>query len=525
MARGLSSELDAVFAMPGLEQIAAPLEEYVPRTGDATALVGYLAARAAAGSANRLDDELSDDRVWSRIRAFAADHGRRLPAAPPTFNKLHHLRARIDKQDPGRLDEVLIEMNDAFIEESVKLAKSGGLLDPSKVQDLRYPSRSNTLYADGTWWEPLSKVRRDPETGALVHPTRSKGVLQPDGTWWTEPGQVVDRQTGEITEIPSKPVQGPRVAETLTTTKHGQVLVGVPFVMVGVHGEEAHERVVLGLRRFVSPRLPGTGGETPAADELLARVIGVTGAAAPWCVYDMAFRGENLRKLAQLGVVGIAAMPSASVNHDAVILTDEGPIRYNNDPRKQLLVAGSIRNYAHRVPGCWCDHALTAVDGGLRTHDPSRRVTLSDPLCPVIELRFEEARHGKQRLLATFEVPCEHEPVLVTLDLTARVEGTSTLMLNRLRAISEYDEQFETVKAMRQDVENLNSIMKRAVPLDGQATSLKPAHFELDVLGSALWVNSKFWDIHVARASRSAQKQLLLEVQRAQRQRRSLDVA
>ena len=245
MARGLSSELDAVFAMPGLEQIAAPLEEYVPRTGDATALVGYLAARAAAGSANRLDDELSDDRVWSRIRAFAADHGRRLPAAPPTFNKLHHLRARIDKQDPGRLDEVLIEMNDAFIEESVKLAKSGGLLDPSKVQDLRYPSRSNTLYADGTWWEPLSKVRRDPETGALVHPTRSKGVLQPDGTWWTEPGQVVDRQTGEITEIPSKPVQGPRVAETLTTTKHGQVLVGVvgqntaeQFAFVGLAGHE-----------------------------------------------------------------------------------------------------------------------------------------------------------------------------------------------------------------------------------------------------------------------------------------------
>ncbi len=78
---------------------------------------------------------------------------------------------------------------------------------------------------------------------------------------------------------------------------------------------------------------------------------------------------------------------------------------------------------------------------------------------------------------------------------------------------------------MRQDVENLNSIMKRAVPLDGQATSLKPAHFELDVLGSALWVNSKFWDIHVARASHSAQKQLLLDVQRAQRQRRNLDVA
>lgn len=525
MARSLSSELDTVFAMPGLEGIAAPLEEYVAKPDDAVALVGYLAARAAAGSANRLDDELSDPRVWGRICEFAAEHGRRLPAAPPTFNKLHHMRARIDREGPLRLDEVLLEMNNAFIEVSAELARSGALLDSSKVGDLRYAVRSNTLYVDGTWWEPLLKVRQDTETGELLGVTRSKGELHPDGTWWSRPERLVDSDTGELIEIPSKLVQGPRTAETLTTAKDGRVLVGVPFVMVGVHGDKPDERVVLGLRRFVSPILAGTGGETPAVDELLARVIAVTGESAPWLVYDMAFRGENLRKLAQQGVIGIAAMPSAPVTQDAMILTEDGPTRYNNDPRKQHLAVGAIRNYAHHVDGHWCDHALTAVDGALRCHDLDRKALISDPLCPVVELRFEEAGNGKQRLLATFEVPCAHESIRVTFDLTGKVEGTSTLMLNRLRPISEYDEAFALVKAMRQDVENLNSIMKRVVPLDGQATSLKPAHFELDVLGSTLWINSKFWDIHVAKVSHSAQKRAVLEVQRAQRGRRNLEAA
>lgn len=147
MSRSVSSELDAAFAMPGLERIAAPLESFVRSESEAVALVGYLVARAAVGSANRLDDELSDELVWRRIRSFAGKHGRDLPKARPTFNKLYHLRFRIDDVAAGRLDEVLLEMNNAFIEESVELAQSGGLLNPANVGDLRFPERPNTVYA------------------------------------------------------------------------------------------------------------------------------------------------------------------------------------------------------------------------------------------------------------------------------------------------------------------------------------------------------------------------------------------
>lgn len=518
MSRSVSSELDAAFAMPGLERIAAPLKGFVRSEPEAVALVGYLAARAAMGSANRLDDELSDDLVWRRIRSFAEKHGRDLPKARPTFNKLHHLRCRIDDASAGRLDEVLLEMNNAFIEESVELARSGGLLNPANVGDLRFPERPNTLFADGTWWEPLSMVRRHPETGELIGNSRSKGSRLLDGEWWTEAETAVNPATGELMSLPEVKVPGPRVSETLTTTKHGQVLVGIPFVMVGVHGDRPDERVVLGLRRFVSPLLSEGTGETPAADELLSRVLSRSGDGAQWLIYDMAFRGESLRKLASQGVVGIAAMPSAPEASERVILTGDGQYSYNNDPRKEYGKMTPIRLLRHNVDGYCCEHSLTAVDGALRCHDPSERATAVDALCPLLDLRFEGEPLGLQRLIAVYEVPCNRRRLPIELDLTGVVNGTNMLMLNQLRPISEYDEMFAAVKGWRQDVENLNSIMKRVVPLDGQATSLKPAHFELDVLGSALWVNSKFWDLRVETATHSAQRKALTAVKRARLQ-------
>jgi hypothetical protein len=518
MARSLTSELKAVFSMPGLEQIAAPLRDFVGSEKDGVALVGYLAARAAMGSANKLDDELAEPSVWDGIRTAAAERGRQLQRRPPTFNKLHHLRLKIEAKSPTAFDEVLLAMNNAFIEVSVELAKAGGLLNPANVGDLRVPERPNTLYADGTWWEPLSKIRVDSDTGELIGHSRSKAARQIDGQWWSDPETVVDPVTGEVSVVPAKPVPGPRIAETLTTTKDGKVLVGIPFVMVGVHGHDAGERVVLGLRRFLSPLLSDGRGETPAADELLSRVIPVAGDGAQWLIYDMAFRGQNLHALASMGVVGVAAMPSASKDSEGLILTGDGPVRYNCDSRKAFVATSTIRRFNHRVESGVCEHTLSAVDGSLRCHPSGRPVRLDDPLCPIVDLEFVGERIGHQRLVATYEVPCEHRRVPVKIDMSGKVTGTSTLILNRLRPISEYAESFASVKGWRQDVENLNAIMKRAVHLDGQATSLNPAHFELDVLGSALWVNSKFWDVHVARATNSAQRRAAADLKRLKRQ-------
>lgn len=516
MSRGVGSQLDAVFAMPGLEEIAEPLYEFVAKPQHAVAVLGYCAARSVLAP-NALDEELSDPRVWGRIRDVAASQCRDLPVNPPTFNKLHHLRRRIDQASVGsrdRFEEVLVEMNNRFIEESVKLAKAGGLLDPAKVGDLLQPVRSNTVYADGTWWKAHSGVTCDPVTGELRGVSRSRGVQHADGSWWTEPVQVFDERTGEVFSIEAKRVQGPRVAEVRSTSKDGRLLTGIPVVMVGVHGETNDERVVLGLRRFVSPLLSSSVGEAPAADELLARVIDVAGDGVRWCVYDMAFEGANLRRLARRGVVGIAAMRSASKDQRALETINGGPIRFNNDARKVRFAVGAIKNVRHYVDGRWCEHALTSVDGAMRCHDLGTEVTPKDPLCEPVELNFTPDRRGTHRMHVSFEVPCVNQSMRITLDLTGKIEGTNVDMLNRVRPISEYSATFAAAKGYRQDVENLNSIMKRVTPLDGRATSLAPAHFELDLIGAALWVNSKFWDIHIARVSRSAQERELREANR-----------
>lgn len=503
MSRGTSSQLDAVFAMPGLEQVAEPLFPYVRKESDAVALVAYLASRPVLRSANAADDELGDEAVWQRLHRVADGVGRELPNKSPTFDKLRHLRDRIGDDLP----DVLRAMQHEFTAEAFKLARSVGLADPATVGDLTLPVRANTLYADGTWWHPLSKAYLDPITGEPVG-SRTTGRRCEDGTWWREAERRVDPMTGEVVYIEAKQVHGPRVAEKWTTTKRGKVIVGVPFVMAGVRGENEHQRVVLGMRRFWNPGLEGDGGETTAADELLDRVVAASGGGLAWCVYDMAFRGVNLERLATRGVVGVAAMPSAGKDQRA--LTDDGrelgPVRFNNDGRKVRFSTGSVATVQHRVGDRWCEHMLSGVDGSLRTHPMHRQVNLRDPLCELRELWFEPAAHGRKRLWARYEVPCVHGSLTKKLELTGDVKATKTLVLNRVRPISEYDPKFAVIKGWREDVENLNSMMKRVTPLYGQATSLAAAHFELDVLGSALWINSTSWDIHAAAVSPSAQK-------------------
>lgn len=473
--RSQSSDLLAVFSMPGLEEIAAPLFPYSSSKSDAVALVGYLAARPATRSANALDMELSDPWMWDRIRTVAFEHGRLLPEKPPTFNKLHHLRRRIGDD----IEPVLWAMQDWFMIEAFKVARLVGLADPATVGDLLRPVRSNTLYADGTWWEALSKLFVDPETGEVF---------------------------GSRSEL----VHGPRVADVLTTTKHGKKLTGIPFVMAGVRGDLQLQRVVLGMRRFLSPGLIGKGGETVAAMDLISRVLEHSGGGLRWCVYDMAFRGTHLEQLARQGVVGIAAMTAAAETQEHLLLPDEGdgPQRYNNDGRKARIATGSMRSVTHRVGERWCDHMLSGVDGSLRMHHLAHAVRATDPVCPIRNLVFEPTRHeGRFDMIGTFEVPCPEASFTVKIELTGHVKGRSgSLTLNRVRPIHEYDPQFAAVHGWRQDVESLNATMKRAVPLDGQATSLRPAEFELDVLGSALWVNARCWDTHVSQVSFAAQE-------------------
>jgi hypothetical protein len=237
------------------------------------------------------------------------------------------------------------------------------------------------------------------------------------------------------------------------------------------------------------------------------------------CVYDMAFRGKHLEELARLGVVGIAAMTAAAGDGAHLELSDagEGPLRYNNDGRKARVATGPVRKVSHRVGGRWCDHMLSGVDGSLRMHALTEPVRATDPLCPIRELVFEPTRRdGPFDMSGTFEVPCPLGSFTVKITLTGCLDSrSSTLTLNRVRPIHEYDPQFADLKGWRVDVESLNATMKRVVPLDGRATSLRPHEFELDVLGSALWINARCWDTHVACVSHAAKEAKRLRDRRA----------
>lgn len=506
MPRGPSAQLDAVFAMPGLERVAEPLLPFVRSESDAVSLLGYVAARAATGSANQLDDELAIPEVWERVRAVAAKNGRELSKRPPTFDKLRHLRDRIGAD----LDEALVEMGNLFIEVSVELARSGGLLVPEQGrEDLRMPVRSNTLVADGTWWVPLSDLSWDAVTGELVGQSRSKAVVERNGAWFEASQSRVDPDTGEVVEVPGARVTGPRVPDLPLTRKGDKVMAGIPFVVASVHGEEAHERVIVGLRRFVTPGLVGDGGETTAADELLSRVVPAADGGVKWLVYDMAFKGQNLLELATQGVVGIAAMPSEARDKTAVSASSSGPTSYNKDPRKTRLQAGPVCNVVHVVDGVECVHAVSAVDGSPRFHPLGRPVIGKDDLCICegLELVDDPEVPGSSRLIGRYSLPCDVTGELIEfeIDFCERLNSRQ-LMMNRVRPIHEYVPEFAKAKGFRQDIENVNSIVKSAVTRHGRATSLDPTAFEFDMLGLALWVNSTFWDRCIARATNSAKR-------------------
>lgn len=477
MSLSQTSKIIVAFSMPGLERVARPLYEFEERA-KAVALVAYIAARWATGSAEALDAELRNPTMWKLVRDAAAAQGRLYPDKPPTFNKVHHLCRRIG----DRLDEVLLEMWAEFTAVAFELARSVGLCHPESIGSLLDPLRSNTLYADGTWFHPLSNVKLDPATGEFTG-SRAKALAGVDA----------------MSAVELSRLQGPRVAEVQQTTKHGKLLIGKPYVFAGVRGDEPLQRVMLGARRFSNPLLPGDGGETGAAIELLQRIIGAADGGIGWCVYDMAFTGYHLDKLARIGVVGVAAMRSADSDKAHLAVVEGGPTRYNGDSRKSRLRTAGIRTVTHRVGDSWCEHALSSVDGSLRVHPTHRQVEATDPVCAPVDLWFEPDKRFGRRMKAKFEVLCPNGPSIVpTIELTGDVPRGSGLMLNRLRPINEYHPAFQQMHGWRQDVESTNSTIKRWNYLDGRASSLDAAKFELDILGAALMVNAQCWDVHVA---------------------------
>jgi hypothetical protein len=96
-------------------------------------------------------------------------------------------------------------------------------------------------------------------------------------------------------------------------------------------------------------------------------------------------------------------------------------------------------------------------------------------------------------------------------------------MLNQIRPIHEYDEQFPKIKGWRQDSESVNSTMKSRSHLPGRATSLSNTKFELDLLGNALLINAQCWDEYVSQISECAQRDARSRASRARRVQVTVD--
>lgn len=476
MSRSTYSNLLAAFCVPGLEEIAEPLYPYISKP-KAVSLVGYLVGRTAVGgSAEKLDAELSEYGTWDQIRSVAATFGRYLPEDRPTFDKLHHLRSKLKKK--GVYVDVVDAMVGSFTPESFKLVVAAGISTGLSDVDLCLPERGRTVYADGTWFDPFS------------------------GVW-------IDSETGEVMGSRAKYGANARVSTTLKNSKNGASDAGIPIALAGVRSSpERWKRVLLGFKVF---EMTGENrDEMSASIALLERIMSVGGGELfNWAVYDMAMVGSHQDKVARMGLVPVAAMPSAARDGEHQIPLEPNAERYNQDQRKKNVKVRRIRPFNHHAAnGKWCDHIIWSVDGALRMHAPGENPSGLAPLCPLKTLRFEPDSHGGQRLMGVYGLPCVHAHAKTfEVEFTGKRKGR-TFNFNLIRPFHEYVPEFAMMKGWRQDVESANETIKNQLARHGRANSLAIKDFELDLLGALLFNNAICWDVYVAKVTESAHRHL-----------------
>ena len=136
LSRNPLADLEAIAAMPGLEQIAEVIAENdrakKKTSSDPLALTVLLAAHLACGSETQADSLLRYSPAWDIARASAARVGRILPEDPPTKEQWRHYRQRAT-------EEYSEAMADALVEPSIEIAWMTGLLMPGAPADWASP--------------------------------------------------------------------------------------------------------------------------------------------------------------------------------------------------------------------------------------------------------------------------------------------------------------------------------------------------------------------------------------------------
>lgn len=109
-------------------------------------------------------------------------------------------------------------------------------------------------------------------------------------------------------------------------------------------------------------------------------------------------------------------------------------------------------------------------------------------------------------------MPCDnHGDFTVTVDVakTPRKGTHQTrepfprMAADKIRILNERDPAFWAVAGRRSDSESTIEMIKRSMPLHGRASRLKIENFTWDLIGAALWINARAWDVHVAQHTAS----------------------
>lgn len=477
MDRNPISDVLAIAAVPGLEDLA---DVIAAKTNGrcsqqrAMAMLVMLGSRLAWQSANACSSAFLSTPLWDMARQSAAAVGRTLPARPPTYNALHHFRRDVLTED------VVQELVRALPSVTVPLAKSLGMLDPDGSGRWDAPDPGRVIYGDGSVFAPLSGVTVDSD--GIARGSRSK--------------------TGN-----------PRVAERYEGKDGNKADAGLPITLIGCHGRDPRKRVVLAIDLFFDRN------EIGSSVDLLGSVIEAAGGGVSHVVYDRLMSGTHIHELmTEHRVIPVVAMkqPTRSQPHlDLPVELRPGGYgskrvkerrngkgaknRTRKKGEKSRIMVRDLGLVQHDTPAGTCTHELWAVDGAVVTTAPGEPPTLDSA---YVECRTVEWDEGPEGWTATgrYVVPCGADTFRHSIELTGRRKGRGSdggqpLMVNLVRAIPESSFQFNRTSGLRSDVESAFSHIKYLLPRE-RASSLKPWHFLLDMVGAVLLTNAIAWDIY-----------------------------
>jgi hypothetical protein len=469
------SDCLAIAAMPGLEVLADEMEQAAPRKRasrrDNLSLLILAGASRAFASQEKAASAFAQAGLWPMLVASAARVGRVLPPRPPTADQLDKLLATHGPQ-------LAVAVERALNRVAVELAWSMGLLTPGVPLSWDPLLREHHLTADGTVADTLSEVT---ETNKLH---KSRAADPATGA------RVCDMYVGKnVKEV----------------DKRG---LGAPFVVVSTHGHLPHQRLVFGLETYQD------ANEVGAAMAVFDRVIPLTRGGVHVVHYDRLLGHSHAAQLMQRhGVIPIVEMRSANPKANLKLAAPVDDPRFRrgkhgqHDPKPYLQVQ-HYGVFTHPTPdGLLHQLRLWAHDGHLHvTGFDQKTPTLAAEPLRVIHVERRQTPTG-YAMLVTYRVPCEEHGVFdVTIDITQKPRNTHKKKVQALqqvvggqtRIVTERDPAFWAAAGRRSDSESTIDVIKDTMHLHGRATRLRLEVFLWDLVGAALLINAKAWDVHVA---------------------------